>query len=300
MKQAIFALVLTTFLAALVGCNQNEPAKSAGTSVAPSETPVAAVATPAAKTASPAANGQAAGIQTPTEEVTEDTNETDENVESGNALAAKDVVAPLKLAQLPPRSSAASRFKEGVNYTRLSPTQPVDVSPDQVEIVEFFWYGCPHCNALDPKVEAWRKSKPPGGKADYVVFRRLPATWNDITRFHGRFYFAAESLGRLDELHPLIFNEIHVNGNPLNTVDKAREFFAAHGVDAQAFQKSFGAMSVERSLDNANTLAQRYRITGVPTFVINGKFTADVGTAGGEEQLFALLNELAAREHARE
>ncbi|HYM35047.1 MAG TPA: thiol:disulfide interchange protein DsbA/DsbL, partial [Steroidobacteraceae bacterium] len=226
--------------------------------------------------------------------------EVDEGTDATEETTPKGTLPVLKLAQLPPRAPANSKFKEGVHYQRLAPTQPVEVSPDQVQIAEMFWYGCPHCNALDPRLEEWRKSTQPNGKAPYVAFTRIPATWNDITRFHARFYFAAQSLGKLEELHPLIFREIHMNGNPLNTLDKAREFFAAHGVDANDFQKNFGAMSLERKIDNAVLWAQRYRISSVPTFVVNGKYITDVGMAGSEDQLFELLNELAAREHAKE
>src|SRR5262249_36876059 len=124
-------------------------------------------------------------------------------VDEGNDAAEEPVnnkgtLPPLKLAQLPPRTSVNSKFKEGVNYQRLRPTQPVDVPPDQVQIAEMFWYGCPHCNALDPHIEAWRKSTQPNGKPPYVAFTRIPVTW-DKARFHARFYYAAESLGRLEE-----------------------------------------------------------------------------------------------------
>ncbi len=301
LQYSLFALLLAALAIGVNACSKNESSATGAAASAPKETnaPAASAGTPVAAEPSSNPTGEptvksAEGA----EEVTEQVAETEEGAETKDQPMDKGT-APLKLAQLPPRAPIGSKFKEGVNYMRLSPTQPVAVSPDQVQVTEFFWYGCPHCNALDPRIEAWRNAQS-GGKAEYVVFTRVPGTWNDITRFHGRFYFAAESLGRLDELHPLIFNEIHMNGNPLNTVDKAREFFAAHGVDATAFQKNFGALSLERKLDEANTFALRSRIGSVPTFVVNGKYTLDVSSAGGEDQLFALLNELAAREHAKE
>jgi thiol:disulfide interchange protein DsbA len=301
LTRVAFGALLTTVLLVTWGCGKQQETSSTGTSQAPA-TDVKAAAPASASESGPTAatspSSEPKEISEPTEEVTERVAETPDGPETKEEP--NKGVPPLKLAQLPPRAPAASKFKEGVNYTRLSPTQPVDVSPDQVQIVEFFWYGCPHCYAIDPRIEAWRKSTQTGGKAEYVVFTRVPGAWSDITRFHGRFYFALESLGKIDELHALIFREIHENGNPLNTIDKAREFFAAHGVDAQAFQKNFGAMSLERKLDEGNTLARRYRISGVPTFVVNGKFMLDVPSAGGEPQLIELLNELAAREHNNE
>jgi len=304
MKNPVDKFVLALLIFGLVACGKNEPVNAAQPE--PASLAKAAASSPAERVATEPAQSPAPTDSSvpklddseaaPSERVAEveETEATDEPVvKSGTASV-------LKLAQLPPRAAGNSRFKEGVHYQRLSPTQPVDAPPDQVQVTEVFWYGCPHCYALDPQLEAWRISTQANGKPSYVRFTRLPAAWNDITRFHARFYFAAESLGRLDELHPLIFREIHANGNPLNTIDKAREFLAAHGVDAQEFQKSFGALGIEKKLDDANLLAQRYRVTGVPHLVVNGKYITDVSLAGSPEQLLLLLNELAAREHGKE
>jgi protein dithiol oxidoreductase (disulfide-forming) len=300
-SQIFFAALILLFAA----CGKNEPVNAA---VTQPKTPAgtSTAAQPGSQNAEPQVPADASVAQkaneteAPAAATPERITEVDEGPDVPDEPVAKNSNVPLKLAQLPPRAPANSHFKESVNYQRLSPTQAVDVAPDQVQIAEVFWYGCPHCNALDPYLENWRKGALPAGKPAYVVFVRIPAAWNEITRFHARFYFAAESLGRLDELHPLIFKEIHANGNPLNTIDKAREFFGEHGVSANDFQKNFGAMTLERKIDNANLLAQRYRVTGVPHFVVNGKYFTDVGMAGGPEQLLRLLNELAAREHAKE
>lgn len=299
------AFFIRCFLALLIvsasACGKSDPAANA-VPAAPTKSTASNVAAPSgpATDAQPSTTSSDANAQKPTDAETSPTERVAEVEEGAEADEPPAKGAPvLKLAQIS-RTATSSKFKEGANYLRLSPTQSVDVSPDQVQIAEIFWYGCPHCNALDPMVEAWRKSTQPGGKPAYVVFTRIPAAWNEVTRFHGRFYFAAESLGKLDELHPLIFREIHEKGNPLNTIDKAREFFVAHGVDANDFQKNFGAMTIERKLDNALLLAQRYRATGVPHFVVNGKYTTDVPMSGSPEQLFQLLNELAAREHAKD
>jgi thiol:disulfide interchange protein DsbA len=168
------------------------------------------------------------------------------------------------------------------------------VGVEQIEVVEIFWYGCPHCFALDPKLEIWRKNS----KAPYVVFRRVPAVWNDITLFHARVFYAAELLDKLEELHTQIFREIHVNGNALNTMDRTKAFFTSQGVAAAEFDRKFAALELERKIQNAGLLARRYRVTGVPFFVVNGKYTADVQSAGGEDQLLLLIAELAAREHS--
>jgi thiol:disulfide interchange protein DsbA len=156
-----------------------------------------------------------------------------------------------------------------------------------------FWYGCGHCFALDPALETWRNK----GKAQYIEFVRIPAMWNETTRIHARLFYTAEALGKLDALHSLIFREIHVNGDQLTSVDKVTAFFKQHGVSSDEFQKAFSSFAVESKLQRADFLNRRYHITSVPTFVVNGKYTTDVSSAGGESQLFGVLDELAAHEH---
>jgi thiol:disulfide interchange protein DsbA len=260
----------------------------------PADAPANAPATSApAQANQPAATPPVTGstdLASSEETAPEQISETDE--ESADSAAPAAAAAPtLKLsaaAPVPP----ASRFQEGVHYRRLSPTQPTHVSPGQVEVIEVFWYGCAACYAIEPKLESWSaKSKPA-----YAVLERIPATWNDITRFHGRVFYAANALGKLDTLHAAIFRELHAASNPLNTAAAASALFAEHGVSKADFQKTFDSFGVESKLQRADVLNRRYRVQGTPSFVVNGKFTTDVSSAGGEDALFALLNELIARE----
>lgn len=224
-----------------------------------------------------------------------ETDEVTESVEDPPASKAPAPVLKLASSAKPEPSPPPSPFKEGTHYQRLAPTQPTGAAPGQVEILEFFWYGCPHCFSLDPKLENWKAKD----KADYVTFRRVPIMWGPLHQFHARIFYTAEQLGKSDELHPLIFRELHVNGNVLNSMDKAKTFFTSQGVDQAQFDKAFASLQLEQLLRDANTLQNRFRVDGVPFFVVNGKFTADVGSAGGEQQLLQLLNDLAAREKTR-
>ncbi|MDE2306398.1 MAG: thiol:disulfide interchange protein DsbA/DsbL [Gammaproteobacteria bacterium] len=191
-----------------------------------------------------------------------------------------------------------SMWQEGVNYTRLVPAQPTFAPPGQVEVLEFFWYACPHCYALDPLVEAWRKTKAP-----YISFSRIPVMWSPSHRSLARLFYTLQVLGKLDQLHTAIFNEIHVNNDPLTGDTDAQSeqmqlaFVTKHGVSAADFKNAYHSFTVETDLQRADEQMQRYHITGVPTFVINGKYVADVGTAGGEQRLIDLVNDLAAIEH---
>ena len=210
----------------------------------------------------------------------------------GAATADNAAAQPMALRIAEMKPEPASQWKEGVNYLRLVPTQPTNAAPGQVEVTEVFWYGCPHCFALDSSLEAWRKN----GKPSYVSFVRVPVMWGPIHHTHARIFYTAELLGKLDELHTPIFEEIHQRHNPLATPESIAAFFTSHGVSQADFQKSFSSFAVESSLKRAEALGLRYKIDSVPTFVINGKYVTDVGKAGGPQQLISLINELASRE----
>lgn len=185
------------------------------------------------------------------------------------------------------------RFRIGVDYQRLSPTQPTSSPPDQVEVAEVFWYGCPHCFHFDPMVEAWRAKKP-----EYVNFIRIPALWNPLLQLHARAFYTAEALGKGAEMHSEFFKEIHERGNSLETEQKLQEFFGRFGVDAAAFKTAFDSFAVHAKLQRADELNRRYRIGGVPTLIINGKYTTEGGQTASYEELLELANALAASEHA--
>lgn len=219
------------------------------------------------------------------------------------AAVASTVTAATGTAAAAPVSSTA--WQDGVNYTRLVPAQPTSVPTGQVEVLEFFWYACPHCYALDPLVANWEKSKP-----SYISFSRVPVLWNEGHRSLARLFYTLQSMGKLNQFHDAVFKEIHVNVNPLIGSDSPSQaeraqvaFITKLGISEADFEKAYHSFEVEKSLQRADELAQRYRITGVPTFVVNGKYIADVGTASLPsqtpipERLIALLSDLAAQEH---
>jgi thiol:disulfide interchange protein DsbA len=284
------AAALLSTLVLLAACGKKEPAPTA---------PPSAPAPTAEQPATPAAEGDAAA---PAEQAATDQAaiaapaETVSEVEDAPAPAeqpASTTQPSLKLGGPASTAPTSARFKEGTHYQKIVPAQPTSVAAGKVEVAEVFWYGCGHCFTLDPAIESWRaKNKPP-----YVEFTRVPAMWNDGTRMHARVFYTAELLGKLDELHTLIFRELHVSNNQLNTVDKISTFFQQHGVSKEEFTKAFSSFAVESKLQRADLLNRRYRINSVPTIIVNGKYSADQGSAGGESQLFGLIEELAAHEH---
>jgi len=195
------------------------------------------------------------------------------------------------LAVLAAQVSLAAGPVEGQQYNALRPTVPTNVAPGKVEVVEVFWYACGHCYLLEPKLEAWNRK----GRAPYVQLVRMPAVWNDVLKLHARLFYTIEVLGRPD-LNDVIFREINVKGNRLETPQKIEAFMVSQGIAKTDFQKTFNGFAVESKLARAVDLNKRYRITSTPTVVVNGKYVTDASMAGGEEQLFQVINQLAARE----
>ena len=190
-------------------------------------------------------------------------------------------------------AAQAAELTEGVNYKLLQPPQPTEVAPGKVEVVEVFWYACGHCYLLEPKLETWERT----GKPAYVQLTRLPATWNETLKTHARVFYTAELLGKLPQLHSDIFREVNLKGNRLDSPQSIEAYFVSHGVSKADFDKAFSSFAVESKVRRAEDLNRRYKITGTPTVVIDGKYVTDVGMAGSEEKLFQVIDALAAKEH---
>ena len=297
MARFIRGALLLGFCLIVAACGKQQSAEQNRTADnAPTETAAApgSATTPAQQTAAAPAAEPATITR-----VNEDGSETVEDA-SGDSGLHNALLAAVASTAAAATLSAPTPWQEGVNYTRLVPAQPTAVAAGQVEVLEFFWYACPHCYALDPLVEAWKKTKPA-----YVSFSRVPVMWNEGHRSLARLFYTLDSIGKLNDLNAAIFKEIHVKNDPLVDVsnnDAQSEkiqtaFVQTQGVSAEAFTNAYHSFSVENSLQRADQLVQRYRITGVPAFVINGKYVADVGTAQGEERLMSLVSDLAAIEH---
>lgn len=203
-----------------------------------------------------------------------------------------------RLAQLPQdQQLPAGRWKAGVNYDPLVPAQPTNVAPGKVEVVEVFWLGCPHCYALEPYIQNWLKNKP-----NYIEFVRVPVMWGPVHRAHAHLFYTLVALNRQD-LVQQAFDTIQqkhqmlVAANDEDTL-KAQEAFAKeYGVSADQYAKAYNSFTVNSNLQRAEQLTQRYHVEGVPLMVIDGKFTTDVGKAGGPGELIQIVEDLAAAEH---
>jgi protein dithiol oxidoreductase (disulfide-forming) len=287
MNKLIASLLSVCFALTLAACGQQEESPRVS-----EDMPTENVEAPVVKTESESQTSEEAVAQESAAEAPAETISETDDEPPADTQTTTSVQPSLKVGAAPAGPPTSARFKEGAHYRKIVPAQPTNVAPGKVEVAEVFWYGCAHCFSLDPALESWRGKAP-----SYIEFVRIPAMWNDTTRMHARVFYTAELLGKLDELHSLIFREIHVNGNTLNTVDKITAFFDQHGVGEDEFQKAFSSFAVESKLQRADFLNRRYRVQSVPLMIVNGKYSTALSDAGNEANLFALLNELAAHEH---
>jgi thiol:disulfide interchange protein DsbA len=280
MKLLGHTLALALLLASLSACAREHTA-----------TPAAATAdAPAAVT--PAAAAQAGDIAAAAATQQEGTDLAAPTADNGSAQLERIAALPAE-GKLP-----AGKWVPGTNYKVISPAQPTNVGPGKVEVIEMFWYGCPHCFALDPVLESWRKNK-----ADYIEFVRVPVTWSDVHRAHAHLFYTLQALGKLDELHAKVFAEIQQNHNmlfsqndPMATQRAQVQFAKDNGISEADFMKAYNSFAVQTKLQEADDLTRRYRIEAVPTLVIAGKYETDMQQAGGESNLLQLINDLAASE----
>lgn len=194
------------------------------------------------------------------------------------------------LAFLVTGPAVAVEYEEGAAYQRIIPPQPT-ADDDVVEVVEVFWYGCPHCHRFQPHVERWLEDRPEG-----VRFIRLPAILNESWAIHARAYYTAEALGVTDRIHADLFDAIHNKKRRIDTEDALTEFFVAHGVDAEEFRKTFNSFAVDSKVRRARLLTRRYGIRGTPAVVVNGKYRTGPGMAGSFDTLVSIMDHLVMKE----
>jgi protein dithiol oxidoreductase (disulfide-forming) len=175
-------------------------------------------------------------------------------------------------------------------YQTLSTPQPTQ-DKTKVEVIEFFWYGCPHCYAFEPTLNAWLKTLPAN-----VTFIRQPAAFSELWEKHAKAYYVAEALNMVDKVHTDFFDAVQTKGQKLETEDELAKFFAAHGVKDADFRAAFKSFGVNTKVNQAKATAPRYGITGVPTLVVNGKYVTSGSLAGTHENMIKIVNELIAKE----
>ena len=176
------------------------------------------------------------------------------------------------------------RYLAGEHYTALEQPVPAEAG-DKIEVIEFFLYGCSHCNAFDPAVTQWASELP-----DDVAFRRVPVTFSAIGPLFARMFYTAKNLGVLDQLHPIIFAAIHEQRLDLTTPAAIRALFVANGVSGADFDASFNSDKVTAQVNHASELMRAYRIDGVPAMAVAGKYKLNGRQAGGNAAMLSVTD----------
>lgn len=186
----------------------------------------------------------------------------------------------------------STQTKAADGYTTISPAQPTQTG-DKIEVLEIFWYACPHCYDFEPYISDWLKSKP-----DDVEFRRMPGIFRKSWIPHAKAYFTAEKLGILDTIHAPIFDAIHKEKKKIHDDTAFKKFFVKHGVDKKEFLKIYHSDEVDTKVKQAFVMGQRYKVTGVPAVIVNGKYMVSGSTAGSFENVLKIIDELVDKERA--
>lgn len=178
---------------------------------------------------------------------------------------------------------------EGAQFTRVEPSVPPQTA-GKLEVLEFFSYGCNHCSAFEPSLEAWARKLP----AD-VAFQRVPVPFLSNAENFQRTYYALQTLGQLDVGHRKMFTAVHVDKARLDKPADIAALMAKNGIDATKFLDVFNSFSVANSVAKAKKLAAAYRIEGVPTLAVQGRYLTSPGQAGGSEGALAVTDYLLQR-----
>ena len=181
---------------------------------------------------------------------------------------------------------AADAYNEGKNFRQVAKVQtPAD--PKRITVQEFFWYGCPHCYHLEPELEAWAKTRP----AD-VDFERVPNTLGrPIGELHQRAFYIAKALGILDKTHKPLFDAIHAQGFPMNSLESIRDLYVEKaGITPAQFDGIAQSFVINGDMQRADGLAVDYGITGTPTIVVGGKYAIDA-----QENIFKVVDFVVAK-----
>lgn len=195
---------------------------------------------------------------------------------------------------LPARAQSPRRIQEGADYRVINPRAPVDTPAPRIEVVEFFWYSCPHCNAFEPAFERWVKAAPKD-----VVVRRVHVAFRPDFEPQQRLYYTLEAMNLLETVHPKVFQAIHVDKLPLNTEALIMSWIEKQGVDKAKFGEIYKSFGVATKVRRAVQLQNEFRIEGVPSLGVNGRYYIDGSLAGSMDRALKVTEALIAQSRSR-
>lgn len=176
------------------------------------------------------------------------------------------------------------KVEEGFDYRVLPIAQAVDAK-GKVEVIEFFWYGCPHCYEFEPELKTWLKRQ----NKD-VSFKKVPIAFREELMPHSLLFYALESLGKGDALNDKVMFAMHRENKRLLNENEIADWVAAQGVDRNAFLAAYRSFAVLSKARAANQLGNAYRIDGVPTVAVQGKYITSPSIAGSRAKAINVMD----------
>ena len=213
-------------------------------------------------------------------------NRRDFSIAAASAITFAQAIVPAAHAQ-------AAKPEAGTDYLELDKKVPVEAPAGKIEVVEFFWYNCPHCNAFEPSLNAWVGRLPKD-----VVMRRVPVGFRDEFVPQQRLFYTLESMGLLDKLHPRIFTAIHAEKQDLTRGDGIATWVAKQGVDKTKFMEQFNSFSIATKASRATQLQNAYKVEGVPAMGVSGRFYTDGTLAKSMPRALQVVDYLVAEARA--
>lgn len=190
----------------------------------------------------------------------------------------KNIVATLFAGALLLSGTALAKpFEEGLQYVPIQP-QPPMATGDEVEVLEFFWYGCPHCRDFEPAVSKWAAGLPAN-----VKFTQMPVMFGGAADLHAQVYYALQGMGELQRLHSKLFEAINSGGRKLRSRDEVDAFLKENGVDMAKFSDAMNSFAVAAKVNRARSLMRRYGIRSVPALVVDARYRSGSGFGSYEE-----------------
>ena len=187
-------------------------------------------------------------------------------------------------------SGNGERFRAGVHYELLdNPTKVRD--PSKIEVTEVFWFGCNHCYALEPYIARWKREMPLD-----VTFIKSPATWNDMLKTHARIYYTAKALGIEQQFVPAAFNTIQNEGRMLTGNTELEYYFRGFDVEKDRYKAVSTSFGVRNAVDQADKKMKDWKVTGVPSLVVNGKYKVAASRSVRTDELFDVVDFLIEKE----
>ncbi len=182
------------------------------------------------------------------------------------------------------------KFRAGVHYELLdNPTKVRD--PSKIEVTEVFWFGCNHCYALEPYIARWKRDIPLD-----VTFIKSPATWNDMLKTHATIYYTAKALGIEQQFVPAAFNTIQNEGKILTGNTELEYYFRGFDVQKDRYKAVSTSFGVRNAVDQADKKMKEWKVTGVPSLVVNGKYKVAASRSVRTDELFDVVDFLIEKE----